>query len=193
MPDLDHLPRGVRRGWGRVADAVRGGQHPDVVSDAMEKAISKSVRLLSSDLGWLVDLDTAIQQSHDSGSIEALDGLLSSLDPCVTRGVEAVFVDEARSLALSDKGSDLRDLLVGGLLRMPDKLCLAAIEPDLVGSSFVSYAQWRAYRGDALGRVNAGAIADRILRSDMRTATLRAPRTRLPRPGTKALLDAAIP
>lgn len=175
-----------------MADAVRGGQDPSVVADAIEKAIAKTVRLLPTDLGWLVDLDRAIGQARSSGTIDPLDAFVSSLDTRVTRGVEAAFVDEARRLAVSNQHYDLRTLIVGGLLTMPEKLCLAALAPDLMGTRFASYPQLRSYTNATMAFVNAGAIANQILRDGLRTTKVRAPRTTLGRPGTKALLHAQI-
>jgi hypothetical protein len=192
MPDLDRLPRGVRRGWSRVADAVRGAQDPGVVGNAIEKAIARTIRLLPADLGWLVDLDRAIGQSRTEGTIDALDAYVSSLNTRVARGVEAAFVDEARRLAMSNGFYDVRSLIVGGLLAMPEKLCLAAVAPELVGSSFMSYRQMRSYTDSAMAFVNAGAIADQIIRDGFHTTRVKAPRTRLDRPGTKVLLHAPI-
>lgn len=184
--------RGVRRGWSRVAEAVRGAQDPGVVGDAIEKAIARTVRLLPADLGWLVDLDRAIGQSRSEGTTDALDTYVSSLDFRVARGVEAAFIDEARRLAVSSGFYDLRSLIVGGLLAMPEKLCLAAMTPELVGSKFMSYRRMRSYTDNAMACVNAGAIADQIIRDGFNTTRVKAPRTGLNRPGTKVLLHAPI-
>ena len=194
MPDLDRLPRGVRKGWGKVAQAVEGAQAPNVVADAVEKALAKTLRVCGN-LGWLQDLDQAVLDCQQSGSIEALEVFVGALDPRITRGVESAFIDVARQLAVSP---DLHDVLGGGgvlvpgLLRMIDKLCLGPIGPNLVPQVFANHAELDAYTDAVRRLVNTSSIAGRIKTSHFDVSRLHAPRTRLARVGTAELLHEPI-
>lgn len=194
MPDMDRLPRGVRRGWRSVASAVLGAQPPAVAADAVEKALAKTLRICG-DLTWLADLDRAIRESWSEESSAPLEAFVRTLDPRVTRGVESAFIDVAREQALNgDRRAPVgpEHLVVPGLLRMVDTLCLGPLGPDLVPQVFRTQGELDHYRARLTELTDVDSISVQIRQRDFEVSGLRAPRTRLVRPGTAALLNRPI-
>jgi hypothetical protein len=195
VPDLDRLPRGVRKGWGRVARAVEGAQPPEVVADAVEKALAKTLRLCG-DLAWLEDLARAVTDAQTADSVQELEAYLRTLDPTITRGVESAFIDVARHKAVWPDPDGVAvsadTLLAQGLLRMIDKLCLGPMRPDLLPRWNQDQRDWGAYTEAIRALVDAEGISRGARRRDFDVSTLRAPRSRLDRPGTADLLHAPI-
>ena len=194
MPDLDRLPRGVRKGWGKVADAMLGAHPPDVVADAVEKALAKTLRVCGN-LSWLQDLDDVVVVCQQQGTSRPLEDYVRTLEPRITRGVESAFIDVARQLATSPHLHSVlggQGVLVAGLLRMVDKLCLGPIGPDLVPRVFATHAEYQAYSGAVRSYANTASIANQIARRNFDVTRLRAPRSRLERPGTAELLHVPI-
>lgn len=194
MPDLDRLPRGLRRSWRSVADAVRGEHPPPVVGDAMEKAIAQTLRR-SGGLTWLPDLASAVA-SHRAGlSTDELEAAIAALDRRAATGIGGAFVDAAWSLAAEpgscDSGVVADELAARGLRRMIDKLCIGPIEPDLVPKIFPSSAALRAYVDNCVVEVRFDDLAQRLMSTGC-SGRVHAPRTRLARPGTKGLLHEPI-
>lgn len=143
MPDLDRLPRGLRRAWRPVADAVRGEQPPAVVGDAMEKAIADTLRH-SGGLTWLPDLASAVASCQAAHSLGDLEAMIAALDRRAATGIGGAFVDAACSMAGEAGGSEnhavVDELAARGLRRMIEKLCIGPITPELVPSVFESSA-----------------------------------------------------
>lgn len=195
MPDLDYLPRGLRPAWRAVADALRGEQPPDVVGDAVDKALARTLRCAGG-LQWLTDLAEAVTTCWEQGSVGPLDSYLANLDPVRTTGVGSSFVDAAWTLAATadvrrDGASALDVLVRAGLARMVDKLCVGPMEPDLVPSVFRSAADFTRYVETCLAEVQLDNLARRMTSTGC-SGRVRAPRTRMSRPGTKGLLHVPI-
>lgn len=172
MPDPDRLPRGLRRSWRSVADAVRGKQPPPVVGDAMEKAIAQTLRH-SGGLRWLPDLASAAVSCQAGHSSHELEAAIAALDRRAATGIGGAFVDAAWSLVAEAGGTDgevvIDQLATRGLRRMIGKLCIGPIEPDLVPSVFPSSAALRGVRRAVRGRCSlrrpvAEVDEDRLLR-----------------------------
>jgi hypothetical protein len=194
MPDLDRLPRGLRRAWRSVADAVRGEQPPPVVGDAMEKAIAQTLRH-SGGLTWLPDLARAVASCQADNSSDDLEAATAKLDRRVATGIGGAFVDAAWSMA-GEAGSAETDAVVDelaarGIRRMIDKLCIGPIEPDLVPSVFQSSAVLREYIELCVAEVRLYDLSQKLTRTGC-SGHVRAPRTRLARPGTEGLLHEPI-
>lgn len=194
MPDLDRLPRGLRPAWRAVADALRGQQPPAVVADAVEKALAKTLRR-SGGLEWLPDLAQAVASCRAQHSVRPLERAANALDRGTVTGVGAAFVEAAWSLSGTVPDSEgsivVDELVIRGLERMIDKLCIGPLEPGLVPGIFASSAQLRDYVALCVAAVQLEDIAQRLTRSGC-SGRIRAPRTRLARPGTGGLLHAPL-
>lgn len=195
VPDLDRLPRGLRPAWRAVADALRGQQPPPVVGDAVEKALARTVRHAGG-LQWLVGLAEAVATCEGRGSFWPLESFAANLEPAKATGVGSAFLDAAWSLAAADEprrdaASALDALVVVGLERMVDKLCVGPLEPDLVPAVFSSAADLSTYVEKCIGQVQVERLARQITRRGC-SGDIRAPRTRLSRPGTEGLLHEPI-
>lgn len=195
VPDLDHLPRGLRPAWRAVADALRGQQPPAVVGDAIDKALARTIRCAGG-LYWVTELAEAVTACWEQGSFGPLDSLIAELAPARATGVGSSFVDVAWTLAATDdprrEGVSTLDVLVrAGLERMVDKLCVGPMEPDLVPAVFQSAGDFSPYVERCLAEVQLDKLA-RQMTSTRCTGRVHAPRTRLSRPGTRELLHAPI-
>lgn len=195
MPDLDRLPRGLRRSWRSVADAVRGQQPPPVVGDAIEKALAETLRH-SGGLQWLPELAEAVAACRDDYSLRPLELVADALDRGTATGVGGAFVDAAWSLAAEVDGnpgdhSIVDELVVRGLERMIYKLCLGPLEPDMVPGVFSSVRDLRLFVETCMAEVRLEDLGRQLTRTGC-SGHVRAPRTRLPRPGTKELLHEPI-
>lgn len=196
MPDLDRLPRGLRPAWRAVADALRGQQPPPVVADAIDKALARTVRHAGG-LQWLVGLAGAVTDCQEQGSLGPLESFTASLEPARATGVGSAFVDAAWSLAAAGEkpdgtpGSVLNTLVETGLERMVDKLCVGWLEPDLVPAVFSSVADLATYVEKCVGEMQTERLARQMIRGGC-SGDIRAPRTRLSRPGTEGLLHEPI-
>jgi hypothetical protein len=194
VPDLDRLPRGLRPAWRAVADALRGQQPPPVVGDAVEKALARTVRHAGG-LQWLMELAEAVA-TCGQGSVGPLESFTANLEPAKATGVGSAFLDAAWSLAAADEprrdaASALDALVEVGLERMVDKLCVGPLEPDLVPAVFSSSAALSTYVEKCIGEVQVERLARQITRTGC-SGDIRAPRTRLSRPGTEGLLHEPI-
>ncbi len=195
VPDLDRLPRGLRPAWRAVADALRGQQPAPVVADAVEKALARTLRH-SGGLQWLADLAAAIAACRSEGSLRPMEEMVANLDRSRATGVGGAFLDAAWSLAAVDvvregTAPDLDGLVSQGLERMVEKLCIGPLEPDLVPAVFSSTTDLWTYVEQCLSDVQIDGLARQLTRTGC-TGNVRAPRTRLPKPGTKGLLYAPI-
>lgn len=196
MPDLDRLPRGLRPAWRAVADALRGQQAPPVVGDAIDKALARTVRHAGG-LQWLGGLAGAVTDCQEQGSLGPLEAFTASLEPAKVIGVGSAFVDAAWSLAAAGEepdgtpGSVLNTLVETGLERMVDKLCVGPLEPDLVPAVFSSADDLATYVEKCVGEAQTERLARQMIRRGC-NGNIRAPRTRLSRPGTEGLLHEPI-
>jgi hypothetical protein len=195
MPDLDRLPRGLRPAWRAVADALRGQQPPSVVGDAVEKALARTIRRTGG-LYWVMDLAQAVAACRQQGSLVPLEKLTASLEPTRATGVGGAFIDAAWTLAATDDvhpeaESTLHTLVRTGLERMVDKLCVGPLEPDLVPAVFPSATAMATYIEECLSEVQLDKLAKQMTRTGC-SGHIRAPRTRLSRPGTKGLIHEPI-
>lgn len=195
VPDLDRLPRGLRPAWRAVADALRGQQPPPVVADAVEKALARTVRHAGG-LQWLIGLAEAVASCHNQGSLESLEAFTANLDPARATGIGSAFVDAAWSLAAAEDpprapGRVLDTLVETGLERMVDKLCVGPLEPDMVPAVFSSATDLSTYVETCIGEVQVERLARQMTRRGC-SGNIRAPRTRLSRPGTEGLLHEPI-
>jgi hypothetical protein len=191
VPDLDRLPRGLRPAWRAVADALRGQQPPPVVADAVEKALARTLRHAGG-LQWVIGLAEAVSACNEQGTLGPLEALIGNLEPSRATGVGGAFIDAAWSLAATDdtpRGalSALDTLITAGLERMVDKLCVGPLEPDLVPAVFSSAGDLSTYVEKCVSEVQLDNFAKQVTRTGC-TGNVRAPRTRLSRPGTKGLL-----
>lgn len=191
VPDLDRLPRGLRPAWRAVADALRGQQPPPIVGDAIEKALARTIRLAGG-LRWVPDLAEAVVACHTEGSLSQMEAVTAALEPTQVTGVGSAFVEAAWSFAATngphgDGASMLDGLVRAGLERMVDKLCVGPLEPDLVPAVFSSVRGLLSYVEKCLEEVQLANLAGQMTRTGC-TGHIRAPRTRLSRPGTKGLL-----
>jgi hypothetical protein len=133
---------------------------------------------------------------RDDHSLRPLELVADALDRGTATGVGGAFVDAAWSLA-AELGSNSGDqsivdeLVVRGLERTIYKLCLGPLEPDLVPSVFSSVVDLRVFVETCLAEVRLEVLGRQLTRTGC-TGHVRAPRTRLPRPGTKELLHEPI-
>lgn len=188
---MDRLPRGLRPAWRPVADALRGQQPPDVVGDAMEKALASTLRR-SGGLEWLQDVNAALSVCLEHRNTEPLIDALASVPRLTATGVGAAFVEAA--WAIANGGGDaptLEGLLQHGLRRLIAKLCTGVIEPDMVPAVFDSYGSYDSYVSRCVETVRAEVIADQVVRHGC-NGQVRAPRSRIVRLGTRGLLHAPI-
>lgn len=178
-----------------MADALRGQQPPLVVGDAIEKALARTLRRAGG-LQWVVDLSQTVADCQVQGSLRPLEALAANLDPGTTTGIGGAFMDAAWSLAAVPEASPnansaLEALAEAGLERMVDKLCVGPLEPDLVPAVFSSASDLWRYVRECLDEVQLDSLSARLIRTGC-TGKVRAPRTRLSRPGTKGLLHEPI-
>jgi hypothetical protein len=144
-------------------------------------------------LQWTADLADALTASREQGSLGPLEGALAGLAPSRTTGTGNSFVDAAWWLAVAGDGQGaaaptLDRLVWAGLERMVNKLCVGPLEPDLVPAWFSSAGNPCSYVEACMSEVQLGALAKQVVRG----GCVRAPRSRLARPGTKGLLHVAI-
>lgn len=186
MPDLDRLPRGVKRSWRSVADAVRGVHAPDVVADAMEKSLAKTLRE-SGALPWLPSLVDRIIVSRASGTDLVPADVFRVVELDSSSGVAAAFVDAAVAVAARPSvGVVIDDLAVEALRRMVEKLCTGPLEPELVPEVFPDRDAYRHYINQCIEVAQLTKLGARVTAPTGRS--VRAPKSRLPRPGTAGLL-----
>jgi hypothetical protein len=191
---MDHLPRSIRHAWRQAAEAFVGGHDPAVVAERAEKAIAKTLRR-EGQIDWLEGLAESVQESWRVGSSAPVDHFVRSLDPRSATGVYSGFVDAARVAAASSPRQDVdafEAVAHDGVRRMVRKLCLAPLEPAVVGTAgFPTYAVVSRVVDDVLQRLQVVPLA-RLLAGAGKGRSVRAPRSTLQRKSTKELLDAPI-
>ncbi len=164
-----------------------------MVGDAVDKALARTLRCAGG-LQWLTDMAEAVTACWGQGSVGPLDSFLANLDPVRATGVGSSFVDAAWTLAATAdvrrEGAPALDVLVRAGL-MVDKLCVGPIEPDLVPSVFRSAGDFAGYVETCLAEVQLDDLARRMTSTGC-SGRVRAPRTRLSRPGTRGLLHEPI-
>jgi hypothetical protein len=165
------------------------------VADAVEKALARTIRHTRG-LQWVVGLAEAVTACHEQGSFTPLEAFAANLEQARATGVGSAFVDAAWSLAANEyrfraSGLGLETLVESGLERMVDKLCVGPLEPDLVPAVFSSTTDLSTYVEKCIKEVQLKQLARQIARSGC-GGSIRAPRTRLSRPGTKGLLHEPI-
>ncbi len=196
MPDLDRLPRGLRRGWRSAASAIQGKHDPDVVADAFEKALAKTLRT-TGNMTWLPDLGGAVASARRHGSSEPIEEVIRRLPQNTVTGPSSAFLDAAWSLSQVDVTSSERQVstetvVAQGLDRMIDKLCIGPVEPAVVPAKFASNRDFREYAAACKANVRLPELSRQLASVDFDGRRVRAPRSRVERPGTKALLNAPI-
>jgi hypothetical protein len=162
-----------------------------VVADAIEKALARTVRRAGG-LQWVAGLADAVAACRAQGSLHPLEVVAASLEPSKATGVGGAFLDAAWSLAATPataggSSRDLDALVKAGLERMVEKLCVGPLEPDLVPTIFSAATELSAYVERCVSEVQLDNMTRQMTRTGC-TGKVRAPRTRLARPGTKELL-----
>lgn len=198
MPDFDRLPRRVARPWSTVGELIRGRKEPLEVADHMERAIAATLR--ASECGPLLErLALAARDARLAGSPELMEITIAALAPGAMGDARQAFVDAARVLGAApmspewalNPGDVLKELVSEGIRRLPWKLCLGPLEPELVPVPFSSSGELIGYANYCLALVRVGALTTSLLRPG-RSGRIIAPRRRRLRRSTEEMLFAPI-
>lgn len=187
MPDLDHLPRAVRRHWRQPADAVLGRHDPDVVAERMEKAIAATLRD-GADLGrdqlrylWLLKDALAVGAVERPAEVERV---ISTLPLTWVRGLGSCFVDTAKLLArgVGCRDQDGRSVSFGafveaGLRQMARRLCTDPLAPQAIPDLFASQQEYLQYVRRCFDEVEFDQLSANVVRC-RDVSRLRAPSRR---------------
>ena len=194
MPDMDHLPRSIRHAWRQAADAFSGGHDPATVAERAEKAIASMLRREGPVL-WLHGLADAVEECWRLSETRPVEEFIRQLDPRAVTGVYSGFVDAARVAASSGPSAnpDAFEVVAhDGVRRMVRKLCLAPLEPNVVGTeAYPSHGDVSRAVNDVLDRLQVRALA-RMLAAAELGHCVRAPRSAIRRKSTKDLLNAPL-
>lgn len=195
MPDNDCLPRGLRRHWRQVADAVDGRQPPNVVGERLEKAMAAELREAD---GATKAIAYAVCAAA-ANRTEEVERVVGRLPVGWVRGPGAPWVEAARSLASAVDGGRIsadEDVLrataiENGLRGMAYRSCLGPIEPLAQGRAFSSLVEYNDYVASCLDEVRFDLLAAAVSRSET-AHRIRAPRTRRRPRTTREMLNAPI-
>ncbi len=194
MPDMDHLPRSIRHAWRQAAEAFVGGHDPTTVAERAEKAIASTLRR-EGGIPWLSDLADAVAVGWRSGDSRPVEDFIRRLDPRSATGVFSGFIDAARVAVASPRSSpdEAFDVVAhDGVRRMVRKLCLAPLEPSVVGTpAFPTHADVSNAVSEVLARMQVVPLA-RMFAAAEHGKIVRAPRAVTRRRSTRELLDVPI-
>lgn len=195
MPDLDHLPRALGRGWRQVADAVTGHHDRVTVAERMEKAMAAVLRRGAAE--HLRELESALRAAP-ADRLATVDLVVATLPRRWVTGVGSCFIHAARLLARgvgqsNGIGAEVgpTELATNGLRRMAWQQCLGPTELRAIPGSFASFEEYHGYVKGCLDSVRFARLAHAVARHDDPTA-IRAPNTRNPRKSTRELLNVRI-
>lgn len=195
VPDMDHLPRHLRREWRRVAGEI--GQHCDPVTqaDLVERVVARSLR--RQPLTCLPQLAAALDDAWRTGSSAPVEAEIVRLGPSVGAGVEQCFIDAARVLAaqgvlpLGEVPEALSTLADAGVRRIPEKMCFSYLEPSLADGAFPSRQDYRRYLAQVESEVRSKGMAAALVRHPD-GSSVRAPRRRTQARSTAELMDQPV-
>lgn len=196
MPDLDHLPRGIRHAWAKSAGALRGRQPPLYLADLIEAALAAETRRLG-DLAPVGALEAFAARSFDESSLANLRRYVADLPREYRTGVGAAFVQSAHAILGAAAADSWRSptpmaVLVRGLQRMVDKCLFGPCEPALGGGPFSTPEDFSSYRAGVMSLVRFQQLADKIVSAGYDGQKVRAPNHRFHRPSTSELLPVPL-
>ena len=188
MPDMDHLPRGLRKHWGKVFAAVSGSHHDALVVDRVEKSMAASLRPHPHSHRFIGALCDAAAQGP-----QEVRAAVGSIPIHWRSGIGSAFVDAAREISEQPRISNniAQQVIELGLRRMAWQCCFGPTTSDLVGSRFPIEADHASYVERVLDATRVDSLAIRILKQDD-ISKLRAPARQSPPAGTKQLLGQPI-
>lgn len=185
MPDMDHLPRGLKKPWRPVFDAVRGSHDSALVADRIEKALAASLRSRPEAHGYIDALCEAAEQGY-----QQVLAVRRSIPKDWEVGLGSGFVDAAQVVAAEGGSSKEveRRVVEMGLRRLAWQCCFAPIESSLIGTEFADAVSYSNYVHELLDEARLDVLAKKVMdQPDL--SRVRAPARRNSPVGTKQLLD----